>query len=75
LEGIKGKFLLSFYNNKALDAFTKQNGWSRIEIKMECSMTNRYDNLKIKTEVLTANYPIALPEKTVQKGSGEKNRK
>jgi hypothetical protein len=36
-------------------------------------MINRYDNPKIKTEVLTANY-FALPEKAVQKGSGENQK-
>jgi DNA adenine methylase len=73
LESIKGKFLLSSYKNKALDVFTKRNGWSTIELRMECSMTNRYDNPKTKTEVLTANYPINL-EKPGNKGSGEKGR-
>jgi DNA adenine methylase len=58
LETIKGKFLLSSYRNKRLDEYTKRNGWSKREIRMENSMTNRYANPKIKTEVLTANYPI-----------------
>jgi hypothetical protein len=30
--------------------------------------------LKIKTEVLTANYPITLLEKPTQKDSGEKSQ-
>jgi hypothetical protein len=36
-------------------------------------MTSWYDKPKIKTEVLTANYPIALPKKAAQKGSETKN--
>ncbi|MHB9292511.1 hypothetical protein Holit_01609 [Hollandina sp. SP2] len=58
LETIKGKFLLSSYKNKSLEGHIKRHGWEKVEIKMECSMTNRYANPKIKTEVLTANYPI-----------------
>jgi DNA adenine methylase len=68
LESIQGKFLLSSFRNKSLDDFTRRNGWSRIEIKRECSMTNRFDNPKIKTEILTANYPIEIkPEKRGKK--------
>jgi DNA adenine methylase len=63
LETVTGKFLLSSFHNKSLDEFTKRNGWSRFEIKRECSMTNRFDTPKIKTEVLTANYPIKAPAK------------
>jgi DNA adenine methylase len=58
LETMQGKFLLSSFRNKSLDDFTRRNGWSKMEIKRECSMTNRFDNPKIKTEILTANYPM-----------------
>jgi DNA adenine methylase len=60
LESMQGKFLLSSFRNKSLDDFTKRNGWSKLEIKKKCSMTNRYDNPKIKTEILTANYPVSV---------------
>jgi DNA adenine methylase len=59
LEGIKGKFLLSSYPNKTLDEFTQRNDWSSVSIRRECSMTSRFKP-RMKTEVLTANYPIAL---------------
>jgi DNA adenine methylase len=71
LETMQGKFLLSSFRNKSLDAFTKRNGWSKIEIKRECSMTNRFDNPKIKTEILTANYPIKAPDKPSRKAVKE----
>lgn len=64
LETIKGKFLLSSYKNKILDERIRRQGWEKVEIKMKCSMTSRYANPKIKTEVLTANYPIRDKLKT-----------
>jgi DNA adenine methylase len=59
LEAIKGKFLLSSFRNKSLVEFTERNGWWTREFTMECSMTNRAKTPRQKTEVLTANYPIA----------------
>jgi DNA adenine methylase len=56
----RGKFLLSSYKNKNLDVCSERQGWSKVEIKMASSMSNRYDKPKIKTEVLTANYPISV---------------
>lgn len=55
---IEGKFLLSSYPSKVLDRYTKENGWYQIEIPMVASSSAKR---KIKVEVLTANYPIALP--------------
>ena len=62
LESIKGKFLLSSYRNKALKEFIKQNNWYSFEVRMPCSMANRYDNRRDKVEVFTANYPIKAPD-------------
>jgi DNA adenine methylase len=59
LETSKGKFLLSSFRNKSLAEFTKRNGWRTLEFTMGCSMSNRYKTPRQKTEVLTANYPIA----------------
>jgi DNA adenine methylase len=59
LETIKGKFLLSSFRNKTLTKLSKQNNWSALEYKMECSMTSRYKNPRIKIEVLTANFPLS----------------
>jgi DNA adenine methylase len=39
LETMQGKFLLSSFRNKSLDDFTRRNGWAKMEIKRECSMT------------------------------------
>jgi DNA adenine methylase len=64
LETIKGKFLLSSFRNKALTETAERNGWHSFEVKMQCSMTNRYESKRGKVEVLTANYPIEAPEKT-----------
>jgi DNA adenine methylase len=63
LETIKGKFLLSSFRNKALAEATERNDWYKFEVKMRCSMTNRYESKRGKVEVLTANYPIKAPEK------------
>ncbi|MDR0474563.1 MAG: DNA adenine methylase [Treponema sp.] len=61
LETIKGKFLLSYYRNKALAESSRQNGWHTLEFKMSLSMTNRLQTQKSKVEVLTANYSIKHP--------------
>jgi len=58
LEGIKGKFLLSSFRNKALAEAVNRNGWYTFEVKMQCAMTNRYEGKRGKVEVFTANYPI-----------------
>ncbi len=58
LEGLQGKFLLSSFRNKVLTDFSERKRWETVEIKMACSMTNRFKNTKGKIEVLTANYPI-----------------
>jgi DNA adenine methylase len=62
LEEVSGKFLLSSFRNKSLDGFIEKNGWHSLEIRMGCSMNNRYKTGRGKIEVLTANYPISLPE-------------
>jgi DNA adenine methylase len=58
LSGIRGKFLLSSFRNKGLEAFVKREGWDMIEIRMSSSMTHGYKTQRDKIEVLTANYPI-----------------
>ena len=63
LETIKGKFLLSSYRNKTLLDFTQRNNWHTIELKMACPMANNTEGKKGKVEVLTANYPIQIPDK------------
>jgi DNA adenine methylase len=60
LSGINGKFLLSSFRNKSLEAAVKRNDWSMIEIRMSSSMTHGYKTQRDKIEVLTANYPIAV---------------
>ncbi|WP_442795297.1 DNA adenine methylase [Pelobium manganitolerans] len=58
LASIKGKFLLSSYPNKTLQAFVKQNGWHQWSIEQSVSVNNKGGKRKAKTEVLTANYPF-----------------
>jgi DNA adenine methylase len=59
LSKIKGKFLLSSYPNDKLKEFVKANGWYQRTIEMGVTVAAKYDKpRKIKTEVLTANYPI-----------------
>ncbi|MDR2551856.1 MAG: DNA adenine methylase [Treponema sp.] len=59
LEGLKGRFLLSSFRNKSLAEHIRRNKWHRLEVKMACSMTNKFGTPKAKIEVLTANYPLA----------------
>lgn len=58
LGGIKGKFLLSSYMNDELDDFTKKHGWHTLKIEMRLTVNVQNKSL-VKTEVLTANYPIS----------------
>ena len=56
LSTIEGKFLLSSYPSDILTEYTTTCKWFTKEIKKEVSVNNGKN--KIKTEVLTANYPI-----------------
>ena len=59
LSKVQGKFLLSSYPSPILKQYTKAKGWSQIEIKQSVSVANNSPKpAKLKTEVLTANYPI-----------------
>ncbi len=56
LSKIKGKFLLSSYPSKVLDAYKKKYKWDQHIIEKKVAVTKQTD--KKKTEVLTANYDI-----------------
>jgi DNA adenine methylase len=59
LSEIKGKFLLSSYPSELLAKFVKKHKWHQQKIEMPlCMGVNPKVKTKIKTEVLTANYPI-----------------
>lgn len=60
LAQIEGKFLLSSYPSPLLKQYTKAQGWHTIEIKQAVSVAhnNSTKGRKLKTEVLTANYPL-----------------
>lgn len=60
LSKIKGKFLLSSYPSPILKEYTKAKGWHTKEIKQGVSVANNNSQKgqKMKTEVLTANYPL-----------------
>lgn len=57
LSGLKGKFLLSSYPSEELATYTQKYGWQTFQVKKVISV-NKGGNGKMKTEVLTANYPI-----------------
>ena len=54
---IKGKFILSSYPYPELTQFVNQNGWHQVSFKQTISVNK---SGKQKTEVLTANFLIAL---------------
>ena len=56
LTQVQGKFLLSSYRSAPLKGAVAKHGWHSIGI----DMPKRTAKGKIKTEVLTANYPISL---------------
>ena len=59
LSRIGGKFLLSSYPNEPLSKVVQERGWYQAEVKMNNPMAaSEAGCLVVKTEVLTANYPI-----------------
>lgn len=60
LAAIEGKFMLSSYPSPILKEYTKKMGWHQIEIKSGVSVANSNSSKgqKVKTEVITTNYPI-----------------
>lgn len=62
LSEAKGKFLLSSYPSPILNRYVNERGWHQIEIKSGVTVANANSKKpqKIKTEVLTVNYPIKL---------------
>jgi DNA adenine methylase len=61
LSEIEGKFLLSSYPSPILKQYTKEFGWHTQSVEQTVSVANNTGKTgKIKTEVLTANFPILL---------------
>lgn len=59
LSKIKGRFLLSSYPSPILKQFTKQFGWNTKTLDFKVSVANNNGKPgKLKTEVLTSNYPL-----------------
>jgi DNA adenine methylase len=58
LSRIKGKFLLSSYPSELLTKYTKENGWHTASYKKICSINKTAGNVKIKVEMLTANFEM-----------------
>jgi DNA adenine methylase len=56
LAGCQGKFLLSSYPSEILAEFTAKHGWHTKTIQQQVAVNK--GSGKMKTEVLTANYPI-----------------
>ena len=72
LETVQGKFLLSSYRNKVLKDFAERNNWYTVELRLSSSMTHGQGRaVQGKIEVLTANYPIKVPEKPSRKSIKE----
>jgi|ERR1035437_1743251 DNA adenine methylase len=57
LSKVKGKFLLSSYPYPILTEYTERFGWHTRRFESKVSV-NKGGNGKMKTEVLSANYPI-----------------
>lgn len=58
LESIKGKFLLSSYPSKLLEGFTRRNNWQQEQYEQFVTVNIKNGNPKVKTEVLTSNFPL-----------------
>lgn len=59
LSTIKGKFLLSSYPSDLLQKYIRKYKWDSIQRELLVSVNNKSGNPKRKTEVITANFPIA----------------
>ncbi len=55
---LEGRFLLSSYPSDILNQYVTANGWYQKTIDLKTSVNVDKSNLKVKREVLTANYPI-----------------
>lgn len=64
LSTIKGKFLLSSYPSEMLTGYINKNQWHSLSRQLQVTVDAKSGNRKIKTEVLTANYPIGHIIKT-----------
>lgn len=58
LASIKGKFLLSSYPSALLDEYVNKYGWHVKTVQSLVSVNKGAGNGKLKTEVMTANYPL-----------------
>lgn len=58
LEQIKGKFLLSGFDNDLLQKYTSKNAWYTKKVNLPKTANNKTGKVKRKIEVLTANYPL-----------------
>ena len=52
---LQGKFLMSSYPSEILEKYVRENGWHQIRMEKVLSASS---TRRVKTEVLTANYPI-----------------
>jgi DNA adenine methylase len=57
LSGIQGKFILSSYPSDLLEQYVQQFGWYQKSFVQEVSASGKVRG-KMKTEVITTNYPI-----------------
>lgn len=55
---IEGKFMLSSYPSKLLQAYAKANNWRMWSVEQGVSVNNRSGYLKRKIEVITANFDL-----------------
>lgn len=59
IEKLKGRFLLSSYDNDILQEYIKRNNWFVKYIDKPLNASNgKLGKRKRKTEVIVANYPI-----------------
>lgn len=66
LQNIEGKFLMSSYPSEILAQYTKQSGWFTKSVEQKVSVANATNKpAKKKIEVLTANYDLSNPAKSL----------
>jgi DNA adenine methylase len=58
LSNLEGRFLLSSYPSEILSSYVAEHGWYQKSFEQKVSVSRNKTNLKVKREVLTANYKL-----------------
>lgn len=73
LKTIKGKFLLSSYPEEVLLKYRDENGWNTKDTEHRVLVSGKREDVKMKTECLTFNYPVPNVQTSIFEAIDDKN--